>query len=123
MKGGQRRIQRRLSRRGVKMIIPCLVLTVAMSVVSSAAFSETWSCERPAGRDKTEQMKWVVSGDQMRAFRPAHPSGVAFSHVSSDAAVYFIIDKTSGTLIEIYDLGRDFDKPDVDIGHCVQTVP
>ena len=38
MKGGQRRILRRLSRRGVEIIIPCLILTVAMSVVSKCCF-------------------------------------------------------------------------------------
>jgi hypothetical protein len=119
------------------MIIPCLVLVVAMSVVS-----ETWSCERTIEKI-TEPVKWVVSGDQMRAFRPAHPSGgkpnrvvqndnrvvVAFSRVSNDATYYIIIDKTSGTLIEMDDIGlhlgwkSDFDKPDVYLGHCVQTAP
>jgi hypothetical protein len=78
----------------------------------------------------------------MRAFRRAHPSGgkpnrivqnnnrvvVAFGRVSSDVTFYIIIDKTSGTLIEMNDIGLHLgvafdDKPDVDIGHCVQTAP
>lgn len=123
------------------MIIRCAILTTAMSAVSSTAFSETWSCERTVPGDKTEQMKWVVSGDQMRAFTPGFPAGakpfrvvqnnnrviVAFYRGSRDLTLYIIVDKTSGSLIEMDDLPLNVlgesAKPDVYIGHCVQTAP
>jgi hypothetical protein len=106
------------------MIVRCAILIAAMSVASSAAVAETWSCERPAGREKTERMKWVVSGKQMRAFTPARPSGSNPPHlvVRNDTRAllavfkkydrrqefgslsYIIIDKKTGALIELYDL-------------------
>jgi hypothetical protein len=108
------------------MMLRRAILIAAMVAASSAAFGETWSCERPYMGEKTEKMKWVVSGDQIRAFTAATPKTgakkfyrimkndsrvlVAFYKIwperrtDSGSILYVIIDKTSGILIEVNDI-------------------
>jgi hypothetical protein len=105
-------------------------------------FGEAWLCEE--GKPPA-QTKWVVTGDQLRAFTAAAPAGVTLAlrvarnddrvlvaffkdwqgHCEESMKAYIIIGKKSGTLLEMNDAAMNdisgVGKPEVEVGHCVQA--
>jgi len=119
---------------------------VAITCLSAIAKGETWSCEQ-SNTGKTVNHVWIVSGDRLttpndeRHYRIVTNDQRALVAFRKDweykigggtpLVAYVIIEKTTGTLIELNDsvlttLGeeyKDTTTPDVGIGHCTLTQP
>jgi hypothetical protein len=126
------------------------LVAVMLAAASNAAWGETWLCEEPYSKNKPPyKTRYVVTGDQMRAFSVTElTSGakkasrvvrnddrvlVAFfkewkSHRAESFTLYLIIDKQSGTIVFLDDIvmnalddpSNEFAEPKVEVGHCVQ---
>jgi len=119
---------------------------VALACLSAGAKAETWSCEQKAA-NKTIVQVWIVSGDRLttpdderhyRIVKNDQRVLVAFHKDweykiagGTPFVTYVIIDKTTGSLIDLNDsvltsLGEDYKDtatPDVGAGHCTLTEP
>jgi hypothetical protein len=130
----------------------CVFVIAVMLTATNTALGETWLCDLTVLEGKpAAKIKWVITGDQMRAFNAARPTTgavdayrvvrnddrvlVAFfkkwkPHRDDSFTSYYVLDKTSGTLVELNDsvmnaigmgVGSEFAVPNVEVGHCVQA--
>ncbi len=105
-----------------------ILAAVALSGAINAALGEEWLCETTILEGKPPaKTKWVINGDQMRAFGAKDAFRVLrnddrfvvafFKKRNPFLTLYLILDKMSGALIELEDLGSEFE-PGVEVGHC-----